>query len=234
MALQIYMGGKIIEYKIRHSIRAKNMIIRISPDTGLEIVLPRGFKPVNLEACLKSRESWIMARLNYCDRGSLESSRQAMYMGQKYDIVPVVRHGAATEIKRLDGKIFATVPDDSPETLTTALEKWYRAQAGIIFEERVRAVNIKTGFRINRISIRGQKTRWGSCSRLGNLNFNWKLIMAPQAVIDYIVIHELAHLKEMNHSSRFWSLVESLCPDYKKHRKWLKENGLRLTLPTLA
>ena len=83
---------------------------------------------------------------------------------------------------------------------------------------------------ITRISIRAQKTRWGSCSSKGTLSFNWKLLLAPQEVIDYVVIHELCHLCEMNHSDRFWALVESIQPDYKLHRKWLKDNGHTLEL----
>ncbi len=80
------------------------------------------------------------------------------------------------------------------------------------------------------ISIRDQKTRWGSCSSKGNLSFSWRLILAPPKVLDYVVVHELCHRKEMNHSPRFWALVESIIPDYKIHRKWLKENGEKLTI----
>ena len=78
------------------------------------------------------------------------------------------------------------------------------------------------------ISIRDQKTRWGSCSSKGNLSFSWRLILAPPKVLDYVVVHELCHRKEMNHSPRFWALVESLVPYYKIHRQWLKENGEKL------
>lgn len=76
-----------------------------------------------------------------------------------------------------------------------------------------------------RISIREQKTRWGSCSSKGNLNFNWRLIFAPEEVLDYIVVHELAHRREMNHSPAFYRIVESVLPDYKKEQKWLREHG---------
>lgn len=79
-----------------------------------------------------------------------------------------------------------------------------------------------------RISIREQKTRWGSCSSLGNLNYNWRLILAPEEVLDYIVVHELAHRKEMNHSQAFYAIIASTLPDYKKPQKWLRDNGQSL------
>ncbi|HIX63053.1 MAG TPA: M48 family metallopeptidase [Candidatus Mediterraneibacter colneyensis] len=79
-----------------------------------------------------------------------------------------------------------------------------------------------------RISIREQKTRWGSCSSKGNLNFNWRLILAPEKVLDYVVVHELAHRREMNHSKAFYAIVESVLPDYRKAKKWLRDNGQSL------
>ena len=79
-----------------------------------------------------------------------------------------------------------------------------------------------------RVAVKDQKTRWGSCSAKGNLNFNWRLILAPGEVLDYVVVHELAHRREMNHSVRFWNLVESVLPDYQQRKRWLKENGDRL------
>lgn len=117
---------------------------------------------------------------------------------------------------------------DKVNELSEAEEKLYRNQARNVFEQKVayyaRLMNVTYG----RIAIRDQKTRWGSCSSEGNLNFNWRLIMAPAGVLDYVVIHELAHRKEMNHSKAFWSVVEQIMPDYKKYRNWLKENGRSL------
>lgn len=231
-SLQIHLGGRLVSCSVRRSPRAKNISIRVSPDRGLEMVLPSGVKAYNIENCLKSREGWIIARLDHIEqlREKKANSGQVLFLGREYDLVPVTRHQAAATVKILDDKIFVTVQDHSPETLAEALERWYRAQARKIFEERVRSINKEAGYTVNRIFIRGQKTRWGSCSRLGNLNFNWRLIMAPLEVIDYIVIHELSHLREMNHSVNFWRLVEKFCPDYKKYRKWLRENGFSLSI----
>ena len=110
------------------------------------------------------------------------------------------------------------------------LEAIYRKAAREYFPKRVSHYAHMLGVTYGKISIRDQKTRWGSCSSEGNLSFNWRLILAPPDVLDYVVIHELCHRKEMNHSKEFWALVESLMPDYKERRKWLRENGKNLTL----
>lgn len=110
------------------------------------------------------------------------------------------------------------------------LEAIYRKAAREYFPKRVSHYAHMLGVTYGKISIRDQKTRWGSCSGEGNLSFNWRLILAPPDVLDYVVIHELCHRKEMNHSKEFWALVESLMPEYKERRKWLRENGKNLTL----
>ena len=106
-----------------------------------------------------------------------------------------------------------------------ALERWYREQARKRIGRRVMYFARQMGVTYGRISIRAARTRWGSCSADGNLNFHWKLVLMPPEILDYVVVHELAHRKEMNHSQRFWAEVERILPDYKARRKWLKEFG---------
>lgn len=112
----------------------------------------------------------------------------------------------------------------------TALEKRYKEAARSYIPKRVAYYHAMTGGTYNRITIRDQKTRWGSCSSKGTLSFNWRLMLAPPAILDYVVVHELCHLTHMNHSPMFWQAVESVCPDYKNARKWLKEHGNELVL----
>ena len=111
------------------------------------------------------------------------------------------------------------------QPLSEAEQRLYRDKAREIFEQKVSYYARMMGVSYGRIAIRDQKTRWGSCSGEGNLNFNWRLIFAPAGVLDYVVVHELAHRKEMNHSPRFWKVVEDTMPEYRKYQKWLKENG---------
>ena len=113
-------------------------------------------------------------------------------------------------------------------TLSETERKALAEQAAEILPKKVRHYSQGIGVSCGRITIRGQRTRWGSCSAGGNLSFNCLLMLCPEPVQDYVVIHELCHRKEMNHSPAFWSEVEKHCPDYRIHRKWLKENGAAL------
>lgn len=111
-----------------------------------------------------------------------------------------------------------------------ALEKRYKEAAREYIPKRVTYYQAITGGNYSRISIRNQKTRWGSCSAKGTLSFNWRLMLAPPSILDYVVVHELCHLTHMNHSPAFWQAVEKAFPDYRNARKWLKDHGSELVL----
>ncbi|MDO5136099.1 MAG: SprT family zinc-dependent metalloprotease [Eubacteriales bacterium] len=113
-----------------------------------------------------------------------------------------------------------------PEEERVRLKK----EAEALFHQRAAHFASLLQVKYNRITVREQKTRWGSCSSNQNLNFNWKLILAPREVLDYVVVHELCHLKEMNHSPAYWQEVERVLPDYQRQKDWLKQNGWRLML----
>ena len=119
-------------------------------------------------------------------------------------------------------------PQAENPPLSEFRRSYYMESARKIFKRKTAAYARKMGVTYGRITIREQKTRWGSCSSAGNLNYNWRLIFAPEEVVDYIVVHELAHRKEMNHSRAFYDVVASVLPDYKVQEKWLKENGEKL------
>ena len=119
---------------------------------------------------------------------------------------------------------------DLTDAQRTALTRRYIAAAKEYFPKRAAYFRQFTGGTYNRITIRDQKTRWGSCSARGTLSFNWRLMLAPPAILDYVVVHELCHLTHMDHSATFWQAVESVCPDYRSARKWLKEHGQELVL----
>jgi predicted metal-dependent hydrolase len=114
------------------------------------------------------------------------------------------------------------------EGIKQSLERRLQRQAQFELPIRVSQLATAHGIRFDRVSIRNQRSRWGSCSSRGTISLNWRLIQVPPAVLDYLVLHELAHLKHMNHSERFWAYVESLCPDYAAAERWLKLEGHKL------
>lgn len=115
-----------------------------------------------------------------------------------------------------------------PPKLLPHIERGYKEKAFSIFHERCRLYSVRIGVSYKNLALSNAKGRWGSCSAMGRLRLNWRLVMAPLEVIDYVIVHELAHLKELNHSQRFWAVVETALPSYRREKKWLKENALLL------
>jgi len=133
-------------------------------------------------------------------------------------------------VKKQAGTLLVVSDTVEREVLEKAVCHWYRERAREIFTDKVAYYRQFINKPIGEIRIKEQKSRWGSCSTKGNLNFNWKIIMAPDEIIDYLVVHELCHLLHMNHSKEFWQSVGSILPDYKVRERWLKENGTLLNL----
>ncbi len=119
---------------------------------------------------------------------------------------------------------------NDPRSIRKLIRAWYCASAGKILAERIAFYSSSLAVNPRRVAVKEHRRQWGSCSRKGNLNFNWKLVMAPIEIVDYVVVHELSHLHHLNHSKLFWEKVASIIPDYKERRKWLKNHGLKLDL----
>ena len=158
----------------------------------------------------------------------IRSSRKTMSLEIKADGSVVVR----APLRLSEAKIQKFV-EEKQEWILKNLEKIQERQhlqnkACVVIPRRVAYYAEKLGVSYGKITLRQQKTRWGSCAANGNLNFNWLLILAPPEVLDYVVVHELCHRREMNHSQAFWKEVEKILPDYRERQKWLKDNGWRL------
>lgn len=146
-----------------------------------------------------------------------------LYLGQTYKLKTIDDHA----ITITDALYF---PKKYQPTASRQITLWYKNQARKIITARVNHYAQLTGWRYRSITINQASTRWGSCGPNNSLNFTWKLVMAPLEIIDYVVIHELAHLIEKNHSSRFWRQVANILPSYQERRRWLKDNGRKLTI----
>lgn len=151
------------------------------------------------------------------------------YLGKPYRIVRkpslAARKGYVAMVK---DSILIYGKYDKEDQIREVLEKWYQDKALAWIPKRIAFYEEKIGVKCNKLSLRNTKTRWGSCSSEKNVMINWKLIMAPEDVLDYVVCHELCHILQMNHSKDFWALVEQHMPDWKEKKEWLKVNGLSL------
>lgn len=226
---EITLNGQTVSYILKRSTRAKHVRFEMRRDTGLTVVIPRCDKIGRLTDILEAKRDWILNNLAKCSESrslsakkELQSGDTVPYLGRDLKVVSQQNHGNADGVK-LERNTLVVNLKSANSRLNAALEQWYRAQAAKLLKKRVDKLSTQLGLSYNRLIIRGQKTRWGSCSYKGNLSFNWKLLMAPEPVIDYVIIHELTHLKEMNHTKSFWQLVAEHCPRWREHRKWLRD-----------
>lgn len=145
------------------------------------------------------------------------------YMGEDYLLeVKIYQSYKKPGVMQNDRRFLVLTAQKDQEVIENALKAWYMERAKEIISERVSFYQNQIGEKVSSIRIKDVRSRWGSCSSKRNLNFNWRLVMAPLPVLDYVVVHELCHLKEMNHSKEFWKLVREVLPDYQQQREWLK------------
>ena len=174
---------------------------------------------------MRELRGWIDRRLRALDRAGAEIARApgtVPYLGEE---LTLVAQPGRTRAHRRGSELL--VPEGDP---LEAVERWYRNQARKEVAPRLDAAVARAGLRYTRLTIRGQRTRWASCSTTGAMSFNWRLLLAPPEILDYVVEHEVAHLTHMDHSPRFWALLESRVPDWRAHARWLKRYGATLTL----
>ena len=222
-ALALDLGAPVT---IRVSPRAKRMMLRIdAARRAVELVLPDGVAPELGVGFLAAKRGWIAARLDGL-------ARPAPFV--EGAIVPVLDRphrirrehlAAAPPVAIVDCEI--RVRGD-PAHLPRRVRDHLAALASKELARRARRLAKRVGRPVGRVTVRDTRSRWGSCSATGNLSFSWRLIFAPEAVLDYVVAHEVAHLVEMNHGPRFWKIVHSLMPDSAAPRAWLKRHRNRL------
>lgn len=225
-------GGERLEYTLIQTGR-KNVEIRVVPPGNVRVFAPATAHLRELDQLVRERLPWI------------EQSRQQLKDYEARRPAPrVLRDGTALPLEgryitlrlRPGAQGVCLVGEElvageaPPEALFEQVRRWYIERAIERFRQRMEHYQALIGRAPGRVTLREQKTKWGSCSSARNINFNWKLIMAPPQALDYVVVHELCHLYEFNHSPRFWSLVERYQPEYALWKKWLKQNGASLAL----
>lgn len=215
-----------LPYRVRRSDRARRVRVSVDALGEVEVVLPRRSPERAAAAAVVELRPWIERRLAAASavREAIAARGAAVpYLGRDLQLRPEA--GRARVHRRGDVLL---VPGD--ERAPAAIERWYRRAAAREIAPRLDAAVAALGTRYSTLTIRGQRTRWGSCSTSGAMSFNWRLLLAPEPVLDYVVWHEACHLRVMDHSSSFWSLVRQHCPAYEDHRRWLRRHGATLVL----
>jgi len=233
----INLGNKNIEYQVKRGKRKKTVAINISQDAQITVRAPRFVSNDEISKIITKRARWILEKQEEIRKQAAQSPKkefvsgeQFLYLGHHYILlVEMMNQNYLITPHIAQQEIHVTVPsflnaEERKRIIRNALIKWYYNQAEQIIKERVNYYSQLLDVSANKVIIKEQKRRWGSCSMSGIIRFNWRAIIAPLSILDYIVVHELCHLKIKNHSSDFWNLVSSLIPDYKKQRFWLKNN----------
>jgi len=221
--------GQSVEYELRRSDDATEP--RIDVDIhGVTVVVPQSHQ-AHPEELLRENAVWVVEKKEKYDahrkqipERKHEEGEIFPYLGEEREVVVERRPSSSVS----ETTLRLAKHHVESKSVKRALETLYRRKAREIFEERADCFAEKMGVEYEKIEIRNQRTKWGSCSTTGTLGLNWRLMMAPQEIVDYIVIHELAHLRESNHTDSFWLLVAEQDPNYEEHSRWLEENSAQL------
>ncbi len=233
----VMFGSAEFRYRVVKSDR-KTVGITVDPDRGVLVRAPAGYHGEPLSVVVRRKTPWILRRLSEIERiasrnGSKEfvSGESFLFLGRRLRLKVAGRQGreergrVSLRGRRLEVFVRGGRGETDPARIRIALREWYREQAARRIPGRVLTHAAKLGVNKPRVIVVGQKRRWGSCGKDGSLRINWRIIMAPTSVLDYVVVHELAHLVEPSHSERFWNFVRGVLPDYEHRREWLRVNG---------
>jgi type I restriction enzyme R subunit len=233
----ILLDGQDVECRFVRSPTATKLRIKVRPDC-LEVVVPDGRDTTEATEFVFANRAWVVEQLERARqlravrRPDKRMRGQILYRGEPVpvSVVQIDKWQAPNKVALKAGAIVITRGTDARTPVSRSLEYWLRRQARASIEQNLVDVGKRVKRTPNRVYVMGQRTKWGNCSALGNLSFNWRLIMAPDYVLRYIVTHEMVHLAIPDHSQRFWLTVHSLCPNADRARQWLVANGHRLTV----
>lgn len=233
-------GNREISFTIVRTNRRKTVGIYVDPQSGIIVRSPRFLRIAEIREVVKKKAKWIIEKQRLLKNlGHAGTAREFIseetfpYLGREYRLKVTKTDSKREETcKLINGKFVVNIDKHSAgngaeNAVRRVLENWFQERAAHKIGDRVRLYAQQTGRWPKRIEIKNHRSRWGSCSHDGVLRFNWKIIMAPLSLLDYVVVHELCHLIHLNHSPRFWKKVEAIIPDYISTRKKLREYSLQ-------
>jgi predicted metal-dependent hydrolase len=215
----------VTEYTLRRSPRARRVRVSVESDGAVQVTLPKRAPLRAADEAVRELAPWIERRRRALARAAAEVARTPGTVPYLDGELTLVAQAGRTRVHRRGDMLL--VPESGR---TEALERWYRRAARAEIGLRLDAAVARAGTAYTGLTIRGQRTRWASCSSTGAMSFNWRLLLAPEAVLEYVIEHEVCHLEVMDHSPRFWRLLESRVPDWRDRSRWLRRYGSTLVI----
>lgn len=225
----IEVNGRVMPLLIREHARATRITLRIEPGAqSLRLTVPPGLHTNEIDAFLTRHHGWLMTKLARAPRDTIiEEGTLVPIRGINHRIELTGKLRGLAVTAQIDGENVLRV-SGAPESTGRRVADFLKREARTDLERLVAGHAAELGKTVRGISYKDTRSRWGSCSSDGKLAFSWRIAMAPPMVIDYLAAHEVAHLKEMNHSSAFWAVCHELCPHTDEAKRWLKQHGNRL------
>ena len=209
----------------------RTIALEVTPRATLIVRAPRRVSAEYIAAMIREKSAWILKKMEEVRERPQAPVRTYAegdlfwFLGRVYPLQYADDPGVG--IVRTDRLL---VPRTDPAVLRHRIEAWYRQEAATEIRSRCMYFSMMTGYSPATLRITGARQRWGSCTSRGGLNFSWRLIQAPLGIVDYVIVHELVHLRQHDHSKKFWAKVEALMPDYERRRAWLRENEWMLRI----
>jgi predicted metal-dependent hydrolase len=223
------LAGHNVPYVLERSVRRRRAVLNVD-EYGLTVHVPWRANRTAIERFMQDSAAWILKKLEEWSRFPPRRQRwlhgeSIEYVGQSLRLELLIGGAVARARLAVPGRLQICLPALSEAAARAAAVNWYRRHARLNFQSRLAHFVEVMRVRTPRLILSSARTRWGSCNSNGEVRLNWRLIQAPQTVIDYVVVHELSHIREMNHSRRFWRIVEQACPEHALARAHLEERG---------
>jgi|TARA_B100000686_G_C16514497_1_gene823866 predicted metal-dependent hydrolase len=225
------------DYKVIKTERRKTASISVK-DSNVLVTVPRTLSKHKVHEIVKKKKKWIQGKLNYyAQTQNLSKTKEYVsgegfaYLGRNYRLK--VLNGKLREVQFKNGKLVVHIPKEyskrkKENTVKKFLKEWYQERALIKLQEKTKRLARKVGVEPKSVTIKSYKGRWGSCNAKQELFFNWNIIIAPNRIVDYVVVHELVHIIHHDHGKAYWKRLKSVYPDYEDCKEWLKVNGRNL------
>ena len=233
----IVLHGNCVDYNLVVSKPARQSRLRVGPN-GVEVIHPIGVGEEEVSAFLRRNENWVLAQLERVSslsalrRPARSQPGEMLYRGESTPVrVEIADTKARGNLVRWsEGEIIVRRGVETQTSAASGLENWLRRQARSAIADRLPVLTARIRQRPGRVYVMDQRTKWGNCSSHGNLSFNWRLVLAPDFVLCYLVTHEVVHLAIPDHSAKFWLTVQSLCPEMERAKQWLSRHHAQLTV----